>query len=90
MSSTLLPRPPQLYSPAASGGLAGLRTLAAGGDGDTGRECALACLDHLVVDALASLPACLRYLAEVELSPDVFRFCAIPQARVPRAAAHAT
>jgi len=41
-------------------------------------EAALACLDELVADALAHVPHCLTYLSELH-TPEVFRFCAIPQ-----------
>lgn len=39
----------------------------------------LACLNHLVCDALQHVPDCLDYLSQLT-HPDVFRFCAIPQA----------
>jgi len=39
---------------------------------------ALACLNHLVTDALELIPECLDYLALLR-NPEVFRFCAIPQ-----------
>ncbi|HXH18873.1 MAG TPA: squalene synthase [Chitinophagales bacterium] len=38
----------------------------------------LACLNHLVSDALRHAPDCLDYVAQLR-HPDVFRFCAIPQ-----------
>ncbi len=39
----------------------------------------LACLNHLVCDALQHVPDCLDYITQLK-NPDVFRFCAIPQA----------
>ncbi len=42
------------------------------------RPQALACLNHLVTDALTHVPACLEYMARLH-TPEVFRFCAIPQ-----------
>jgi len=72
----------QLYSPAATGGLAGLRTVVAGGEGEEEADSrALACLNHVAADALTALPSCLRYLAAVQHSPDVFRFAAVPMVR---------
>ncbi len=38
----------------------------------------LACLNHLVGDALQHVPDCLNYIRQLR-HPDVFRFCAIPQ-----------
>lgn len=38
----------------------------------------LACLNHMIANALQHLPQCLRYLSVLK-SDDVFRFCAIPQ-----------
>ena len=38
----------------------------------------LACLNHLVSDALQHVPDCLDYIQQLR-NPDVFRFCAIPQ-----------
>lgn len=42
------------------------------------RAPALACLNHLVTDALQHVPDCLEYMARLR-TPEVFRFCAIPQ-----------
>ena len=42
------------------------------------KEQALACLNHLVTDALECVPECLEYLSLL-LHPDIFLFCAIPQ-----------
>jgi farnesyl-diphosphate farnesyltransferase len=39
---------------------------------------ALACLNHMVADALQHAPHSLRYLEQLK-DPEVFRFCAIPQ-----------
>ena len=39
---------------------------------------ALACLNHMVLDALRHVPACLDYMRALR-DPAVFRFCAIPQ-----------
>ena len=44
------------------------------------RTSALACLNFLVADALELVPDSLDYLARLT-TPEVFRFCAIPQAR---------
>jgi len=41
-------------------------------------ERALACLNHLVTDALECVPECLQYMALLHHA-DIFRFCAIPQ-----------
>ena len=41
-------------------------------------EGSLACLNHLIADAMVHVPHCLAYLATLQ-SADVFRFCAIPQ-----------
>ena len=41
---------------------------------------ALACLNHLVTDALELVPDCLTYMQGLT-HPDIFRFCAIPQVR---------
>mmetsp|Transcript_18418 Transcript_18418/g.65217 ORF Transcript_18418/g.65217 Transcript_18418/m.65217 type:complete len:763 (-) Transcript_18418:210-2498(-) len=38
----------------------------------------LACLNHMVTDALEHAPACLRYMAQLK-DPQVFAFCAVPQ-----------
>jgi len=38
----------------------------------------LACLNHMVCDALRHVPDCLEYVSHLR-NPDVFRFCAIPQ-----------
>jgi len=38
----------------------------------------LACLNHLVTDALNHVPDCLEYLNRIR-DPRIFRFCAIPQ-----------
>lgn len=42
------------------------------------RDRAVQCLNHLVTDALELIPDCLDYLAMLR-TPEVFRFCAIPQ-----------
>ena len=39
---------------------------------------AMACLNHMVADAMTHVPSCLRYLSKLN-DPAVFRFCAIPQ-----------
>lgn len=39
---------------------------------------AMACLNHMVADALTLAPSCLRYMERLH-DPDVFKFCAIPQ-----------
>jgi len=39
---------------------------------------AVACLNHMVLDALELVPACLEYLSLLK-DPQIFRFCAIPQ-----------
>lgn len=39
---------------------------------------AMTCLNHMIADALAHVPSCLRYLCKLG-DPSVFRFCAIPQ-----------
>jgi len=39
---------------------------------------ALACLNHLISDALRHVPHCIAYLRQLQNS-EVFRFCAIPQ-----------
>lgn len=41
-------------------------------------QASLACLNHMVADALTLGPSCLTYLERLR-QPDVFRFCAIPQ-----------
>eukprot|EP00586_Coscinodiscus_wailesii_P003006 CAMPEP_0172483640 /NCGR_PEP_ID=MMETSP1066-20121228/10686_1 /TAXON_ID=671091 /ORGANISM="Coscinodiscus wailesii, Strain CCMP2513" /LENGTH=482 /DNA_ID=CAMNT_0013247613 /DNA_START=26 /DNA_END=1474 /DNA_ORIENTATION=+ len=41
-------------------------------------ELALHCLNELVSDALELVPDCLKYLSKLK-TPEVFRFCAIPQ-----------
>lgn len=38
----------------------------------------LACLNHMVTDALAHLPDCVAYLSMLK-SPTIFEFCAVPQ-----------
>jgi hypothetical protein len=43
-----------------------------------GRVKALACLNHLVTNALLHMPDCLEYMSRLR-TPEVFRFCAIPQ-----------
>lgn len=58
--------------------LAQLRDLAAPASSPEEKERALACLNHMVADALSLAPSCLRYMASLR-HPDVFRFCAIPQ-----------
>ena len=44
------------------------------------REKALQCLNHLVTNALVHMPDCLEYLSRLH-TPEVFKFCAIPQVR---------
>jgi farnesyl-diphosphate farnesyltransferase len=44
-------------------------------------EQAVACLNHLVTDALRHLPECFEYMTKLT-SPSVLSFCAIPQVRV--------
>jgi farnesyl-diphosphate farnesyltransferase len=46
--------------------------------GGSPSSAAVACLDHMVADALELVPACMRYLALLR-EPAVTRFCAIPQ-----------
>jgi hypothetical protein len=46
------------------------------------REKALQCLNHLVTNALVHVPDCLEYLSRLH-TPEVFKFCAIPQVRQP-------
>jgi farnesyl-diphosphate farnesyltransferase len=41
-------------------------------------EEAMACLNHLVTDALQHVPDCIAYMKMLN-NPNVFRFCAIPQ-----------
>lgn len=41
-------------------------------------EQGLACLNHLVTDALEHAPACLEYMAQLK-QPQVFSFCSVPQ-----------
>ena len=44
------------------------------------RRDAVACLNHLITDALSLVPSCLEYLKRLEAGSDrVLRFCAIPQ-----------
>jgi farnesyl-diphosphate farnesyltransferase len=38
----------------------------------------LACLNHMVTDALVHVPDCLEYISQLR-DPKVFQFCAIPQ-----------
>eukprot|EP00003_Mantamonas_plastica_P012183 TRINITY_DN2212_c3_g1_i8.p1 TRINITY_DN2212_c3_g1~~TRINITY_DN2212_c3_g1_i8.p1 ORF type:complete len:335 (-),score=103.59 TRINITY_DN2212_c3_g1_i8:46-1050(-) len=40
---------------------------------------ALACLNHLITDALKHIPDCLEYMSRIQ-NQQVFNFCAIPQA----------
>ncbi|KAL6758365.1 farnesyl-diphosphate farnesyltransferase [Haematococcus lacustris] len=42
------------------------------------RQAAVQCLNHMVVDALQHLPACVQYMEGLR-DRQVFRFCAIPQ-----------
>jgi len=42
------------------------------------RKAAVQCLNHMIVDALQHLPACVQYMEGLQHS-EVFRFCAIPQ-----------
>jgi farnesyl-diphosphate farnesyltransferase len=42
------------------------------------KAAALACLNHLVTDALECVPECLEYMTKLR-TEEVFRFCAIPQ-----------
>lgn len=44
----------------------------------TGDATAVACLNHIVTDALAHAPDCLAYMEQLK-DKDVFRFCAVPQ-----------
>lgn len=44
---------------------------------------ALACLNHMVTDALSHVGDCLEYMNRIQ-DPYVFRFCAIPQVRIRR------
>jgi len=43
-----------------------------------GRPQAMACLNHMVTDALELIPECIKYLERLN-NDQVFRFCAIPQ-----------
>jgi len=43
-----------------------------------GESSDVACLNHMITDALEDLPHCMEYLSKIE-NPKVFRFCAIPQ-----------
>jgi len=45
-----------------------------------GESSDVACLNHMIADALEDIPYCLEYLSKIE-NPKVFRFCAIPQIR---------
>ncbi len=45
-----------------------------------GESSDVACLNHMITDALEDIPYCLEYLSKIE-NPNVFRFCAIPQIR---------
>ena len=45
-----------------------------------GESSDVACLNHMITDALEDIPFCLEYLSKIE-NPKVFRFCAIPQIR---------
>lgn len=45
---------------------------------DEHRDRAVACLNHMVVDAMHHMPSCLQYLQAIQ-DPGVFRFCALPQ-----------
>jgi hypothetical protein len=38
----------------------------------------LACLDHMIMDALTCVPDCLAYMSLLS-NPEIFRFCAVPQ-----------
>lgn len=69
----------QLYAP-TSGLLGSLRDMVASGSSQL-EDRAVACLNHLVADALTLAPSCLRYMAALTNRSDVFRFCAIPQVR---------
>jgi len=42
------------------------------------KEMAVACLNHMVADALTLLPSCIQYISRLR-DADVFKFCAIPQ-----------
>lgn len=42
------------------------------------KELAIACLNHMVADALTLLPSCIQYISRLR-DADVFKFCAIPQ-----------
>jgi len=39
---------------------------------------AVACLNHMILDALSHAEGCLTYMSRLK-DPDIFRFCAIPQ-----------
>lgn len=45
-----------------------------------GESSDVACLNHMITDALEDIPFCIEYLSKIE-NPKVFRFCAIPQIR---------
>jgi hypothetical protein len=51
---------------------------APGAEGRAAREDALACLNHLIAEALTLAPSCLRYMERLH-DKDIFKFCAIPQ-----------
>jgi farnesyl-diphosphate farnesyltransferase len=45
-----------------------------------GESSDVACLNHMITDALEDIPYCIEYLSKIQ-NPKVFRFCAIPQIR---------
>ena len=45
-----------------------------------GESSDVACLNHMITDALEDIPFCIEYLSKIQ-NPKVFRFCAIPQIR---------
>ena len=42
------------------------------------KESALACLNHMITDALSHVDECLDYMSKLR-DPSIFAFCAIPQ-----------
>jgi farnesyl-diphosphate farnesyltransferase len=62
----------KLYAPSSSG-----PSLGAFADPQFQKE-GLACLDHLVTNALTHVPDCLEYMSRLKTT-EIFRFCAIPQ-----------
>lgn len=64
----------KLYAPSYPGTSPSLGAFAA----PENRKKGLACLDHLVTNALTHVPHCLDYMSRLKTT-EIFRFCAIPQ-----------